>query len=134
MRLLLGFAVLGAGLVVACGKGPEGPAGPAGSQGPAGPTTRLPSYCNTQALSINASNSWTVAVTCTAATDIPLEGWCMTFGGAQPPAGSYLATSAPANCDNLTVPAGWTCTWGWDAAATRVAFNAQAEICCATPH
>lgn len=131
MRPSPSFAVLVGVLAIAC-TGKEGPAGPAGQQGPAGPITRLASYCNTTAASVSSANSWTLSVACTAAADMPVEGWCMPIG--QPPAGSYLATSAPVSWNDLTVPAGWTCTWGWDPAATKIAFNAQAEICCATPH
>ncbi len=132
MRLSMFFVVVAAALTLACGKeGPQGPAGPAGAQGPAGPTNRVPSYCNGVNTSATAANSWTLSASCSAAVDIPVEGWCYEPAGL--PSGAFLANSAPVNWENMSVAAGWTCTWGWQNGATTSPIPAIVEMCCATP-
>ncbi len=124
LRILL---LLASTLVVAC----EGPAGKDGAPGPAGPGLRRgAAYCNGNSAEVNAGNGWSLTASCTAAADIPLEGFC--FEPAGLPSGAALVLEQPLGWDTTGGPAGWTCTWGW-ISGTETPFTGTAEICCATP-
>jgi hypothetical protein len=126
MRLML-VATLLAVPLLAC----QGPAGHDGAPGRDGTFTRTPSYCNTWSTFANAGDSWSTAVSCNNALDIPLSGDCFEPQGL--PTGAVLSAADPVNWDTTTEIAGWKCQWAWQDGATQVDFAIKAEICCATP-
>ena len=123
-RIVPLLALLASTLIVAC----EGPTGPAGATGPG--LKRGAAYCNANSAEVNAGNGWSLTASCAAASDIPLEGFCVEPAGL--PSGAALVLELPVAWNTTASTAGWTCTWGW-IGGTPTPFTGNAEICCATP-